>query len=894
MGIVGTGNTLAALIDVGRLQPLASPLKNALVLALLLIAALAYVLSGRATPEVAVDDYVLDVDTQIRVRRGFDVEVLYSVPTSQGSWVAMAFDPKGRLIVSDQDSQGVFRVTLAKEGASADSIKVESLPGFPYEPVPWGKRTVGGALGFLYAFDSLYMSSMKGFYRCRDTDGDDQYDEFTRIKELAMGYEHSAHSIILTEDQKGLYLVSGDHSRVPPGVPSLQPPVWKLDSLLPAMHDPMGHAVGIEAPCGWISRISPDGKDWTVVASGLRNSVDLAINREGELFTYDSDLEFDIGSPWYRPTRVNHVTSASEFGSRAGSGKWAEYFADSNGAVANLGPGSPTGIAFGYPSNYPGNYRDKLFLCDWTFGTIYTLDMEEDGSSYTGTATEFLTGSPLNISAMRFGPDGHMYFLVGGRNTDSKLYRVRYTGPASDAQEKRLVANQPMRDLRRSLEAFHGSNRFGAAAIEQAWPHLSHADRSIRYAARLAIENQDVALWQEKVLATTEPRAIIYASIALCRHGAKSLTSQVLQKLNAVPFDRLTVDDKLALLRAYALCFLRLAPPTPEDVAAVTARLDAFYPANDERLDAELCRVLSHLDAPRVVEKTVALMKSATTKALAYDKAMLARHEYGEVILKTMANTPNTQNIHYAYSIRRVQSGWTLEHRKYYFGWLAEALQRDGGKSFAGYIRAIRDDAITHLTKEDAAAVSWLLGDIATVDLGSLPMPKGPPGGWTTETAGALFGGELAGRDFENGKQMYSAGRCVACHRFQGTGGYSGPDLGSLGKRYSIRDILVAICEPSQSISEQYQASKVVTKDGKVLYGRLIYRNADETAIAVDPYNLAVLTKLKTGAIESLEPSQVSMMPPATIGLMNEDEVRDLIAYLVSGGNRKDKVWKKG
>ena len=44
--------------------------------------------------------YVLDADTGITIREGFDAEMIYEVPKEQGSWVAMAFDPRGRLIVT--------------------------------------------------------------------------------------------------------------------------------------------------------------------------------------------------------------------------------------------------------------------------------------------------------------------------------------------------------------------------------------------------------------------------------------------------------------------------------------------------------------------------------------------------------------------------------------------------------------------------------------------------------------------------------------------------------------------------------------------------------------------------------------------------------------------------
>lgn len=837
--------------------------------------------------------YVLDEDTQITILEGFDAELVYDVPESQGSWVAMAFDPQGRLIVSDQDSKGVFRVTLPEEGNPDSKVEVESLKGFPYEPIPWGKRTVGGALGFLYAFDSLYMSTMTGFYRCRDTDGDDQYDEFQKLRKLHMGYEHSAHSIIKTEDGEGLYLVSGNHSPLPKNVSTLLPEVWGLDSLLPAMNDPSGHAIGVRAPAGWICRISPDGEDWTMVGSGLRNSVDIALNREGELFTYDSDLEFDIGSPWYRPTRVNHVTSASEFGWRAGSAKWPEYFADSNGSVIDIGPGSPTAMSFGHHSNWPARFQDKLFLCDWTFGTIYTVDLEEDGSSYTGTHQEFLNGQPLNIAAMRFGPDGQMYFIIGGRNTDSKLYRIRYVGEEAAGPSKELKANQKLRDLRHTLERFHGSNSGGAAAVEEAWPHLAHQDRNIRYAARVAVECQDVELWQERVFGESNARGAIYGAIALSRHGDKSLTSKLVGKLNSLPIADLEREDLLALLRAYSLCLIRLNPPTTSEIEAILANVDPLYPANDDVLNTELCRLLSYLDSPNVVSKTIGLMKVTQTKAMEYNAEMLTRHEYGKAILESMANTPNSQNIQYAYSLRQVQRGWTLDDRKYYFSWLGDTLKKSGGQSFAGYIRAIREDAIAHLPEEDAAAVSWLLGDIAAIDLASLPTAKGPAVNWTVESAMELLDGELSGRDFENGKQMYSAGKCIACHRFQGSGGHSGPDLGSVANRYSMRDIMVSIIEPSDSISEQYQASVVHKRDGGVAVGRIIFDNDQEVALAQNPFDFSALSKVPRSEIQSIEPSQTSLMPPAMINAMNRDELADLMAYLISGGDSKHKVFQK-
>ena len=77
-----------------------------------------------------------------------------------------------------------------------------------------------------------------------------------------------------------------------------------------------------------------------------------------------------------------------------------------------------------------------------------------------------------------------------------------------------------------------------------------------------------------------------------------------------------------------------------------------------------------------------------------------------------------------------------------------------------------------------------------------------------------------------------------------------------------------------------------------MVYGRIIYRNDKEIAVAANPFDFSILTKTPIGDVASVEPSQVSMMPLATIVMMNKDELSDLIAYLISGGDPKHKVFK--
>ena len=107
-------------------------------------------------------------------------------------------------------------------------------------------------------------------------------------------------------------------------------------------------------------------------------------------------MEWDMNTPWYRPTRVNVVPSGAEFGWRNGGGKWPAYYPDSLPAVVNIGPGSPTGVAFGYGAKFPAKYQNALYVADWSYGKLYAVHLEPKGSSWKAEFEEFMSAQPAS------------------------------------------------------------------------------------------------------------------------------------------------------------------------------------------------------------------------------------------------------------------------------------------------------------------------------------------------------------------------------------------------------------------------------------------------------------------------------------------------------------------
>ena len=847
---------------------------------------------------------------KLELQKGFTADHIYSPSDDKnGSWVSMTFDNKGRMIASDQNG-ALYRLELPPIGAdSTVAVKVEKLDMPELQDTKEGKVQIGYAHGLLWAFNSLYVmvnhraddNSQRGsgLYRVQDTDGDDNFDKITLIKALNGQGEHGPHSVVMAPDSVSLYVVAGNHTDLPEMDDYLLPKVWQNDNLFPEIKDPRGHANSRGVPGGWIAHIDSLGENWQLVSAGYRNPFDIAFNANGDLFTYDSDMEWDFGLPWYRPTRICHVTSGSEFGWRTGNGKLSPSLPDNLPPVLNIGPGSPTNLIHARNAKFPEKYRSALFAFDWSFGIVYNIFLEPDGASYKATKEEFLSGIPLPLTDGMVGPDGALYFLTGGRGLQSDLYRVYYTGDEDVDGEIEVPALTEENQLRRKLEAYHTET--GQEAVDFAWQYLKHPDRFVRYAARVAVEHQPVSLWQSRALSETDPEIQATALLALARQSDESVKDKLFTALLKTDVSGLNEDQLLHVLRTYEVILYRMGQPGGSLKSQVVAALNPLYPASSAAINKELAKVLAFMEAPDVIQKTLALLEkqenSKNNEAMTGISDKIMRNpQYGLDLAGMLEKMPPAGQIYYATILSKVKTGWTPELREQYFKWFEEAFGYQGGRSYVGFIDKARQMALANVPETKKGYYGSISGDSLLVgsgnDLANLEGPEGPGRRWTVEEAAAVVEGGLSGRDFERGRRMYLASSCNRCHTMQGQGAATGPDLTQLGTRFAPKDILEAIIEPSKVISDQYGATVLQLNNGKSIVGRVMNETDESYAVSQNPFVPDAITEVPKSDVASTKPSTVSVMLPGLINALNEEELKDLMAYLIAGGDKDNEVFK--
>jgi len=418
---------------------------------------------------------------------------------------------------------------------------------------------IGGAHGLLWHEGMLYIvvnekETENGVWMVKETA--DGWEAPKLVKPVQAGGEHGIHSLVLSPDKKWIYFVAGNHSQRPEVEDSFPAKVWDEDQLLPRNPDGNGHAASTMAPGGWIARFKPDGSTWQLVTVGNRNTYDIAFHDSGELFSYDADMEWDFGMPWYRPTRINHVVPGGEMGWRNGTGKWPEYYEDSMAPVLNIGPGSPTGLLAGRGFKAPAKYQQAIYAFDWTFATIYAVHLTPKGASFDSTKEEFVAGAGLPLTDGIITKDGTMYFATGGRRISSALWRVTYTGAEPTAPAPGKFELNATRDM---LAGF--TINPATAKVDEIWELLGSEERTIRFMGKAALERLPDASWAVKLKTEQNVSRIIAASMALARLDAKANRDRVLGALDRIDWAKLSTHQKLNWLRAAGLVFICSGEP---------------------------------------------------------------------------------------------------------------------------------------------------------------------------------------------------------------------------------------------------------------------------------------------------------------------------------------------
>jgi putative heme-binding domain-containing protein len=871
-----------------------------------IVVCISFTINRETAVQVSIDPKIAN----LKLPAGFHADHLYGPSENgEGSWVSMTFDDKGRIIASDQYG-GLYRMKVPAIGDTVTKIKVEAL-----KILPDTSLSLGYAHGLLYAFNSLYVvinnhvgpkSTFKkgsGLYRLQDTNGDDQFDKVTFLKAMDGDGEHGPHSVVLSPDKKSLYVIAGNFTKVPKMDSYRNIPDGYIDNLFPLIKDPNGHDNTVTAHGGWLAHVDSTGTKWDMIASGFRNPFDLAFNDQGEMFAYDSDMEWDFGTPWYRPTRICHVTSGAEFGWRVGTDKWSPNYPDNLPAAINVGQGSPTNLVSGANARFPKKYRKALFAFDWSFGIIYAIHNEPDGASYKTTGEEFISGSPLPLTDGVVGPDGALYFLTGGRRLESDLYRVYYGDNTGNNEKLPVPELTDALKARRKLEDFHGSPKAGA--VDFAWPYLKDKDRFVRYAARIAVETQPLTQWESKVLAEKDPVILTQATIALARRGNPAVKAQLIKSLTNIAYTQLTESQQLDLLRAFELIFTRMGEPDAASKKLVGTYLNPQYPAKTNYLNRELSKLLVYVDAPNAVEKTMALLAIAKDNTDTQQKSIsesadliLRNPQYGMDIAAMLARIPPMQQTWYANVLTKAKNGWTPDLQEKYFQWFYKAFGYKGGVSFVGFINTARKTALANVDKDKFEYFNKISGDSivlnsrAGIKVGTV-MPVGPGRDWKLKNATEVVDSATGTRNFERGKSMFAASMCITCHQIKGEGGISGPDLTQLGSRFSTKDMLEAIINPSKTISDQFGSTVFYLRQGGSVLGRLIRQDNTKYYISQNPFAPEFVRELNKKDVLRTRVSEISPMLPGMINRLNSDELKDLIAYLKAGGNQDSPIYKE-
>jgi putative heme-binding domain-containing protein len=149
------------------------------------------------------------------------------------------------------------------------------------------------------------------------------------------------------------------------------------------------------------------------------------------------------------------------------------------------------------------------------------------------------------------------------------------------------------------------------------------------------------------------------------------------------------------------------------------------------------------------------------------------------------------------------------------------------------------------------------------------------------------------GRNYANGRQMFTVATCVACHKFGGQGNEFGPDLAKLDPKVfrNALDVTDHLLEPAKRIEDKYAMVRLVLDTEKVITAMIVEEKDGVVRVIENPLASTKPLEVKTSSIVERKKLTTSIMPRGLLDKLTREEVLDLVAYVWGKADPKAKVF---
>ena len=417
---------------------------------------------------------------------------------------------------------------------------------------------------------------------------------------------------------------------------------------------------------------------------------------------------------------------------------------------------------------------------------------------------------------------------------------------------------------------------------------MGSTDPLLRQAARIALESQPVATWAEKALAEENSKIGLTALLALARCGDGAQQVALLKALGRWPLDALDENGFLTQLRVIEVAFARHG--IPEALRPVVIeKLGRAFPASSWPRNRELSQLLVALGDGEGVPKILQLRDASRT--------WQERMHY-TVVLHGMTHgwTPALRQRYFA-GFRQIPSGWGHLPATYDQWFLDVDQKPNPGAGFDPLIKRLEQKAFALIPDAEKGPIAELMKTPPSAALAPTvpaPTPSRSSGNrvWKFDDLADVLSAPLSGRNYARGQQVYQLSQCGVCHRFQGAGGATGPELTGVSSRYSRADLWRSIVDPNAVISEQYQSMLLTLKDGKEITGRVLEDSPTQIVVGVDALTDRKVT-VQPSEVRHRVASKVSSMPEGLLSAWGREDILDLLGYLESNGREDSPIFKR-